>query len=86
MSELVSLILLPPQIIVSCCSIDTVVKNGLDIIQLPLNLNYYQSISLSWLIYANFITNLRNKYFRKIHANLANLFDEIIIFMLFRYS
>jgi hypothetical protein len=54
MSELVSLILLPPQIIVSCCSIDTVVKKGLDIIQLPLNLNYYQSISLSWLIYANF--------------------------------
>lgn len=66
-TALVSLILPPPPIMVSCCSIDTVVNNGLDIIQVPLNFNYHQSILFSLIDYMFMIifvmANLRQLYY-----------------------
>ncbi len=44
-TALALLILLPPLIIVSCCSIDTVVNNGLDIIPEVLNVKILRIVS-----------------------------------------
>ena len=66
-TALASLIFPPPPIMVSCCSIDTVVNNELDIIQVPLNFNYHQSILFSLIDYMFMIifvmANLRQLYY-----------------------